>query len=410
MKMELFNRRNWLPAFFCLLAFLFSVTAAVAGDIHPEDFSNCNPSGGDASACWQDAINTATNTSLPYYFGTVAGSAGTIYTIKNTLKICNTTGGMIDGHGAILRWAGPSNVPMFLVINANQLKIANLTIVSNSSAPLYSAFEFTSARADDDPCVGTQTAIPSSKDSIDHVIVDGTNPNGLMYGVRFSNRYKDDANNDMSTIINSSFYNVMVAAVSVEHSQSQEHQLIDVNGYGASGNSGCFVSATTGFISTTGGFEANWGKADFCLDGAYGPFNIVGVNSEGSKRLLLVGNPGDVTGYPVTVNILGGRFAVDGLDSDGSLVSFNRLGPLTVRGLRLDGAPPSGVQPNISFQPGQMDSSTSASAIIDGVSFYIPGSSSWNTLIVKGFSNLTAPGNLCDDGTSMVMCKSPYRN
>lgn len=410
MKMKLFNRRNRLLAFFCLLAFLLRVTAAVAGDIYPEDFANCNPSNGDDTACWQEAINAATSASLPYYFGTVAGASGKIYIIKNTLKICNTTGGMIDGHGAILRWEGPAGVPLFLVINANQLKIANLTIVSNSSAPLYSAFEFTSASVGDDPCVGTQTAIPSSKDSIDHVIVNGTNANGLMYGVRFSNRYNDNVNNDMSTIINSTFYNVMVAAVSVEHSQSQEHQLIDVNGYGAPGNTGCFVNATTGFISTTGGFEGNWGKADFCLDGAYGPFNIIGVNSEGSNRLLQVGNPGDVTGYPVTVNILGGRFAVNGLDSDGSLVSFNRLGPLTVRGLRVDGTPPSGVQPDISFQPGQMDSSTSASAIIDGVSFYIPGSSNWNTLIIKGFANLTAQGNLCDDGTSMVVCKSPYRN
>ena len=410
MKMELFKKNNWLSASICLLVFLFSATAAVAGDIYPEDFPSCNPSSGDDTVCWQDAINAATNPSLPYYFGTVAGDAGKVYTIKNTLKICNTTGGMIDGHGAVLRWAGPAGVPMFLVINADQLKISNLTIVSNSSAPLYSAFEFTSAPIGADPCVGTRAAIPSSKDSIDHVIVNGTNANGLMYGVRFSNRYNDNANNDMSTIMNSTFYNVMDAAVSVEHSQSQEHQLIDVNGYGAPGNTGCFVSATTGFISTTGGFEGNWGNADFCLDGAYGPFNIVGINSEGSNRLLSVGNPGDVTGYPVTVNIFGGRFAVNGLDSDGSLISFNRLGPLTISGLRVDGTPPSGVQPNISFEPGQMDSTTAASAIIDGVSFYIPGSSGWNTLIVKGFASLTAQGNLCDDGTSMVACKPPFRN
>ncbi len=409
MNIDFYRNKNWLGTIFCLLALMFIANAAVAGDIYPEDFPKCNPSSGDDTACWQDAVNAATSPSPPYYFGTVAGSAGKVYTIKNTVKICNVTGGMIDGHGAVLQWAGPLGVPMFLVINATQLKIANLTIVSNPTAPLYSAFEFTSARVGNDTCVGT-TAIPSSKDSIDHVIVDGTSTNGLTYGVRFSNRFHDDANNDMSTIMNSTFYNVMAAAVSVEHSQSQEHQLIDVNGYGAAGNNGCFVSATTGFISTTGGFEANWGKADFCLDGAYGPFNIIGVNSEGSNRLLLAGNPGDATGFPVTVNILGGRFAVNGLNSDGSLISFNRLGPLTVRGLRVDGVPPNGAQPNISFEPGQIESSTSGSAIIDGVSFYIPASNEWPTFIVKSFASLNAQGNLCDDGTSMVACKSPVRN
>lgn len=413
MKIELFSKEQLLIALGCLFAFFSSAAALAAGDNHPEDFPDCNPSAEDDTVCWQRAIDAAKNAALPYYFGTVAGSSGKTYYIKNTLKICNTSGGTIDGHGAILQWRGPQGVPMFLMVNSNQLKFANLTIVSNPSAPLDSAFEFTSARIADDSCVGTRAALPSSKNSIDHVTVDGTNTNGLMYGVRFSNRYNYDANNDMSMIINSTFSNVMTSAISVEHTQSHQHKLIAVNGYGATGNNGNFVKAETGFISITGGFQGGWGDAVFRLSGAYGPFNVIDINSEGSKRLLTVGNlPTEVAAYPVTVNILGGRFSVDNLHSDGYLINFNRLGPLTVRGLRIDGTLPPGVtSAAISFQPGQKNTSTTASAIIEGVSFYIANSNNWDTFIVKSFANLIAQGNLCSDQDySAVPCKLPLRN
>lgn len=416
MKFFLRNGKKRLSVFNLLFALFLNIIpiVAVAADTHPEDFQNCNPSTGDDTACWQQAINSAKNSNSPYYFGTVAASSGKIYNIKNTLKICNTSGGTIDGHGAILRWSGPQTVPMFLVVNANQLKFTNFTIISNPSSPLSSAFEFTSARIFDDSCVGAQTAIPSSKNSIDHVTVEGTNTGGLLYGVRFTARYGRDENNDMSTIFNSTFSNVMNAAISIEHSQSHQHKLIAVNGYGALGNNGDFVIAETGFISIAGGYQGGWGEAVFKLNGSYGPFNITDINSEGSNRLLLVGNQNDVAGYPVTVNILGGRFAVNNLNSDGNLISFNRLGPLTVRGLRVDGPPPNGVKPAISFQPGQKNTTTAASIIVEGNSFYVDNadSNSWNTLIVKKFANLTSQGNLCFSQTAgqMVACLAPFRN
>lgn len=398
------------------LSLVFSIDAN-ATDITPESMvgtGGCSATGTDA-ACWQAAINAS-----PHFpvFGTIAGSSGKQYLINDTIVICNASDGVIDGHDAQLYWTGGAGKPMFLIIGSNHIRFKNLMIQANTPAPLDSAFEFTSSNIDhpyaSPTCPGTQK--PSSKNSIEHVTVEGTNPNVLNYGVRFSNRfsYSFDGNNDMSTIIDSNFYTVMKAAISIEHSQSHQHRFISVNGYGASGNTGCFVSATTGFFASTGGFQGSWGKANFCIDNAYGTFDIIESNSEGSNRLLVAGNnAGDNTGYPVSVNIQGGRFAVNGLNSDGNLISFNRQGPISIRGLHIDGTSPSGVQAAISIQPGQPSHTpaSAASAIIEAVSFFTPNSYSWNTLKVKSWVNLITQGNVCDDSSGYaVACAAALRN
>ncbi|HSB97635.1 MAG TPA: hypothetical protein VLC91_14350 [Spongiibacteraceae bacterium] len=429
-KINLFTQCITLSA-----ASIFSLNAY--SDITPESMAGVAPgcsSSGTDTACWQGAINAATTPITAGdgpRFATVAGEAGKVYTITDTIKICGASNGVIDGHGAQLLWQGGSGKPMFLVVGSNSMRFTNFTIRAYATSPkaLDTAFEFTSA-----PTSGFSytTALPagdcpnglpttSSKNSIDQVSVDGTTAGGLNYGVRFSNRYgvngDEGINNDMSTIIDSSFYNVTSAVVKIEHGQSHQHRLISVNGFATEGNTnGCFVEGLRGFFSSTGGFQWGWGKANFCVDRTYGTFDINESNSEGSKRLLAAGDEGDNNSYPVSVNIHGGRFAVNGLHSDGKVIDFNRLGPLVVVGLHIDGTPPSGVQPKISMQPGQRIAppvTTVASAIVNGVSFDTAGSvssSTWDTLVVKSFVDLVAKGNLCSNAAGNTQPCTILRN
>ncbi len=420
---------------------LFSLTISLstyAVDITPESMvgtGSCTATGND-TACWQAAINAA-HDATTNKFGNVAGSSGKQYLINDTIIVCNGTEGVIDGHGAQLHWMGATGKPMFLIVGSNHMRFTNLMVHSTPSQPLESAFEFASTVTSpytSPICQGPTW--PSSKNSLDHVTAEGTNANGLNYGVRFSNRYNinnsDGINNDMSTIIDSTFYNVMKAVVLVEHSQSHQHRLISVNGYGAAGNTGCFVDSKTGFISSTGGFQNNWGNANFCVGGPYGTFDINESNSENSNRMLLVGNPGDTAGgstngAPVTVNINGGRFAANAVNADGRYISFNHVGELAVRGLHVDGIPPaaviSGKRLAIAVQPGIVQVGTTSvggttTAIVEGVSYYLNNGSAelpadkWTTFTYKAPAVLNGVtvtpvkirdfGNVCVNGDASV--------
>lgn len=425
--------------------------SVVHADVSPEDMADkgyC--SGTDAAGCWQQAILHARNAASGQS-GVVVGTAGTLYRINRQIVICNGRDGVIDGRGAKLLWTGSASEPMFLVVGSNHMRFANLSIESSPETPLQSAFEFASTdTTDNNPsktnpfaspiCEGPP--VPSSKNSLDHVLVQGTRLGGLQYGVRFSNRYlinnNDGINNDMSTIIDTTFNNVSTAAISIEHSQSDQHRFIAVNGYGpydASGNptstENCFVSSPYGGnFTSVGGFQGFWGKANFCL-GASGLYDIEQPNSESSRRMLIVGLPGDTPGFgtngvPVTVNINGGRFAVNKLDEDGRYISFHHVGSLSVRGLQVDGSPPTAVAARervaIAVQPGvaRVGTSTSptvaatTSVIVEGVTYYLTSGTgqwptdTWTTLLYKGPTTVGGAvvepvkvrefGNLCVNG------------
>jgi hypothetical protein len=365
-------------------------------DVSPEQYSSYCAPGTDDTLCWQRAIHeSAAN-------GTLAASSQRTYQIRRTLVVCNGIDGTIDGHGAILVWAGPADEPMFLIVNSYHMVLANFSVQVRAPHRLQTAFEFASAQSSPVglDCPGPRR--PSSKNSVEHVDVGGTALNDLMYGVRLSNRYGYDANNDMTRIVNSNFTNVTAAVVSVETTQSHQNEVVDVTGYGAPGNRGCFVSANTGYISSTGGFQGTWGKAAFCVNGGFGPFSIVNPDSEGSARLVSVGNTGDIAGYPVSVSVSGGRFAADAVDKDGYVISFNRLGSLSVHGLRIDGDRPKGVTPAISVQPGRpANSRAGASLVVEGVVFFIKGSREWSPIVAPDWVTVSDSGNICldDDGT-----------
>jgi len=372
------------------LLFLVASMQGVGRDASPEEFArHCAP-GIDDTACWQAALS-----SLPAR-RVVAAASGRKYRITKTLTVCNGYEGIVDGHGAALEWAGPPDAPMFLIVNTYHTTFTNFAIAVHAPRRLQSAFEFASAKNDPPSIACSGMPRPASKNSIVHVAVEGDGLNDIDYGVRFTNRYRYDANNDMTRIVDSNFVNITNAVVSVETTQSHQIELIDVTGYGAPGNRGCFVHADSGFLSSIGGFQGMWGDAAFCVNGGYGPFSIINANSEGSARLVRVGMRGDVANYPVSVNVSGGRFAVDAVAADGHVISFNRLGSLIVVGLRVDGGPPRGVEPTISVQPGRVaGSSAGAAAVVEGMVYFINGSSQWHTVIAEPWIDLTIHGNVC---------------
>jgi hypothetical protein len=287
---------------------------------------------------------------------------------------------------------------MFLIVNSYHTVLRNVTIRAQATHPLHTAIEYASSKGSPPEPSCTGRSQPASKNTVEHVEIVGGGLNDLMYGVRLTNRYGYDANNDMTRIVNVNMSNITAAAVSVESTQSHQNELIDVTAYGAPGNRGCFLHAETGFVSSIGGFQGLWGKAAFCLNGAYGPFTILNADSEGCGRLIAVGEVGDIARYPVSVSVDGGRFAVDAMNSDGYVVSFNRLGSLIVRGLRIDGVAAKGVAPSISVQPGRIENARpGVSAIVEGTVFFVNGSNTWNTVVAPSWATVSERGNICLD-------------
>lgn|GEM_PF-3084622 len=301
--------------------------------------------------------------------------------------------------------------PDFKVLNSYHTRFTNLKIESGTSSPytaLYTAFEFSnSASNEDSNCAGSPYF--SSKNSIDHVTVSSSNLNGLNYGVRFTAPYGagSNASNDMTTISDTTFNGVTNAAVYVGHTQSHQTRLIAVNGYGAEGNVGCYVEADVGNVSTQGGFQGSWGKAVFCIDGSYGQFDFVDINSESSNRLLISGVATGYSTFPMSVSIQGGRFAANALNSDGKVTSYNRNGSFAVRSLRIDGTPPNGVAAIVA-EPG--GGTLGTSVFVQGVVFAHPGSDSSMTVKAPNAITLIANGNSCvTSGSSVQPCLAPTR-
>jgi len=113
--------RFWLSILFVFTNLLSP--SIVNADVLPESYPGSCTLGINDTGCWQAAINAA-SPNAPQ-FGTVAAVAGKVYYIKDTLVVCNAVDGTIDGHGAILRWSGPANVPIlkFSILTTHDLLI-----------------------------------------------------------------------------------------------------------------------------------------------------------------------------------------------------------------------------------------------------------------------------------------------
>jgi len=359
----------------------------------PERFG-CN--GIDDTPCWQRAVEAGRPAGDPRYFAGLRASAGVTYVLRDTITIDSVYGGVIDGNGALIQWQGPPDRPLFLLRNTQQLRFTNLRIFVVK--PLQAAFEFAKAPYGKDP----EGNVAPSGNVLDHVRVEGVRLGNLQYGVRFSRRYGIDEDNDQSTIIDSAFLNVTEAAISIEHSQSQGHHFIAVKASGAEGNqNAAFVRATGGSFSSIGGFHGRFRGAVYDIAAVFGNDMIIGENSEASAHFIRT--PRGVASFPMPVQVVGGRFAVDAIAADGLVIDFNRMGPLNISGLSIDGVVPAGVaRPTLSFRPEPVGGRGEGRLNISGLSFLMPGSSEWEPIAVGPNARVNASGNVCAEASGSV--------
>jgi hypothetical protein len=379
-----------------VLALLLAGEAALSApsDSSPERLG-CEAT--DATACWQTAIRRATMPEHPRYFTGVTGTAGVTYVIRDTLTIESAYGGTIDGNGSVLEWQGPPDRPLFLAKNTQLVRFVNLRIVAVT--PLEAAFEFTKAPSAKDQARN----VAPSENIIESVSIEGIKLGNLRYGVRFSKRYGIDADNDQSTIMNSAIYNVTEAAISIEHTQSQHHHFYAVKSTGAQGNQNAsFVRADGGSFASLGGFHGLFGGAVYSISSVYGTDLIVDEDSEGSARFIRT--PAGAASFRFPVHVIGGRFAVDRVASDGRYIDFNRMGPLSIDGLSVVGTPPAGsASPTIGFLPTPVNGIGQGSLTVSNTAFIMPGSESWDVLVVNGATKLSSTGNSCLDVPGAVV-------
>lgn len=382
---------------FRLLAVLLLSGAAAAGAGSSEAL-DCRAD--DATGCWQEAIRDAMPPQKAPYFAGLTARKGATYIIRDTLTIESVYGGTIDGNGSMLEWRGPPDRPMFLVKNTQQVRFVNLRIVVLT--PLESAFEFTKAPYGKDPARN----VAPSLNVIDSVRIEGIKLGNLRYGIRFSKRYGIDEDNDQSTIINTAIYNVTEAAISIEHTQSQHHHFYGVKAGGADGNKNAsFVRADGGSFSSLGGFHGDFAGAVYSISSVYGTDLIVDEDSEGSARFIRT--PAGAASFPFPVHVVGGRFSVDRVASDGKLIDFNRMGPLSIDGLRVDGSPPPGAaNPVISFLPDPVNGKGQGKLAVSNMAFAMPGSGSWDVLAINSATGINSGGNTCvDERGAIAPCR-----
>lgn len=381
------------------LFFLLAAGAALAAtEGNSPDSFGCTAA--DATSCWQAAIAHATLLRHLNYFTDVVATPGMTYVIRDTLTIASAYGGTINGNGSVLEWQGPPDRPMFLAKNTQQLHFSNLRIVA--AMPLEAAFEFTKAPYVKEP----ERNVAPSENVIDSVSIEGVNLGKLKYGIRFSKRYGIDEDNDQSTIMNTAIYNVTEAAISIEHTQSQHHHFYAVKATGAKGNQNAsFVRADSGSFASLGGFHGGFAGAVYSIASVYGTDLVVDEDSEGSARFIRT--PVGAASFPFPVHIIGGRFSIDHVASDGRFVDFHRMGPLSIDGLRVDGnIPPGALMPAIAFLPDPVAGKGQGNLIVNNLTFNVPNSASWDVLLVNGATRLSSLGNSCiDERGNVAPCR-----
>jgi hypothetical protein len=378
---------------FCVPLAVLSLSGAADNGAGGSDALDCRAA--DATECWQQAIRGAMPEKGPYFAGLTA-QKGATYIIRDTLTIESAYGGTIDGNGSVLEWRGPPDRPMFLVKNTQQVRFVNLRILVLT--PLESAFEFTKAPYGKDPARN----VAPSLNVIDSVRIEGIKLGNLRYGIRFSKRYGIDEDNDQSTIISTAIYNVTEAAISIEHSQSQHHHFYAVKAAGAPGNKNAsFVRADGGSFSSLGGFHGTFGGAVYSISSVYGTDLIVDEDSEGSARFIRT--PSGSASFPFPVHVVGGRFSVDGVAADGKFIDFNRMGPLSIDGLRVSGnTPPGAAHPVISFLPDPVNGKGQGKLAVRNLAFTTPDSASWDVLMINSATAVNSGGNTCTDARGAI--------
>ncbi len=393
--------------------------------IQLKDF-NCVAEGGTVpdDECWQLALSCGFRQADGRGDRTFAIEAteGVTYSINETICLTSTSdarayGPIINGNGARLVWFGPANSlsPMFFFGSVTRATIENMKIQSTPEHPMHSAIVF-----------GNLPYQVSSTNTVRNVTIEGTNTNGLDYGVRLAGAESFEGNplglrdimNDLFTFQEVDIHNVMKAGISIEHTQAYSHQLIGVQIYAADGNEleasddclwsldgpcpeyimgGSGVRLLAGSFDSFGGYIGGFGNAAYFIKNAEGAVTIVNHHSEACAHLLR--SPLGATGFGGEhVSILGGRFAAHEINPEGRIIDWYRPNQLRIDGLSVDGFSSSQLKFHLSPHIISAAPDLTSVAEISHVHMYVAGSRSWPDIFEMGNptrTHLVSVGNLC---------------
>ncbi len=362
----------------------------------------------DDTQPWQDAIAAASlGESGLFLMGTVVGRGTANYRITDTIKIREARNGIVDGNGARFMWDGPSGVPMWLLEDTEQVRIQNMYIWVDVDEELNAAFELRNPG-------GACNSVAPNGNILEGIIVTAV-WDGLDYGVRFTQPLGEEAcndcpsgltaclnvNNDVARIIRSGFFNYKEAAISIEHSQSTWHQLIDVQWssavYPQAPPASKFVNLKKGSFQSFGTSGSGATDTDFYIEDPNVGIVIQNANSENSNRFIrtldLVASDA-----PQPLRIIGGRFSVNKLAGDGKFIDWNRAGPLLIDGLMVEGSYPGSNSPRLHFDPDLIFGDESMLQVT-GCHFLWPLADTHDIIQLGPKARLVAHSNTCHHGT-----------
>lgn len=376
--------------------------------------------GSDDTCNWKAAIWCMQhNETTTYKMGTIEGTSDATYRIEDTLTINTTNGGGIDGRNSTLEWHGTYGPVLLSLEDVQGFTVENLHILvppdGQGGTRLYAAIEY----------INRPGGLPSSRNIVDHVQIEGNELHKLYYGIMFDSdgTNKIDGDNDQSTIMNTSIFNVTRAAIYILGGQSLQHRFYAVNASAAEGNEGVcadespvdslgdqdgtsesysgevcgasFVHLDGGSFTSIGGFRALFKNAEYYLKRIFTPVTIIDSNSEWCARLLRTPSGNACFYMPVTV--IGGRFATNGIATDGMVVKYMRHGTLQIGGMRFDGDHASPL-PVLLFNPPTWCDPVQSTMEVVGVNFMLSGGAGSNTydpLVLGPSGRLVSYGNTC---------------
>lgn len=255
--------------------------------------------------------------------GTTAGAGGPT----------GTTSDITDGTAHWAWHMEGDGVPIIQVRNAQYVTIRDMEIQGYTVAPPIACIDSVSNSL-------SYVFVPTGNRFVNLAIGGGSASSGLPnmadYGVRYRlSAGSLDYNNSEGYHENLNITCCRIAAWSAQHTQSKAHTLINCN-FNECGNGISTMPAGGGFtwlngnMGNIGTSELQYGIC-FRLGAPNDPILILGMNSEGCKRLLFV-NDGVGGASPYAVTMKNVRFACNDMIEDGRIVDFRFPGPLVIEG------------------------------------------------------------------------------
>lgn len=242
---------------------------------------------------------------------------------------------VVQGSGASLDslkgtrfiWDGNTTDPALRVFGCRDCIFENFTIVSSSAKPLAIAVQSE-----------TRSGSGSTANTYRHIMIQGTDLNGLGRGFKYIAGTGGDANNAENVFQHVNINNYSTYGWDFQHGQSTTHRFYAI------GASAAALSTTSAGINSVAGvtYQIYGGnlngntEADIIWGGANHGLTLVGVFSETSSRFLKTTVSPSSTA-PVT--IIGGSWNTTNLHADGRVIDFQQRGPLSIEGWSVVGNP-----------------------------------------------------------------------